>query len=518
MYRRPPLHYPDRPLHHFLQDAADRYAEQIALRFEDDVYTYRELDSTGNAFANALPGLGFSPGDRVALVVSNRPEWIIAEHGVSLAGGTVVMPNPNWKAAELRHAFELTQPTMVVADAACVELIDAAGGPATRVCVDDDPPPGWVSFWDLIYSTSGRRPDQLPDAALDLDVALPFSSGTTGLPKAVRHTHRSLVATVINWNSASGIRKDDRLQFFMPLFHIYGIAISGCTWLSAAQLTLIPRFDLDVVLSNIERDRITLAFAAAPIAVAMANHPALEKFDLSSLRYMLWAATPIAEDVANRVTERSGLRWIHGYGSTEVPGLHINPVDYPDRCRLDTPGLPVSDLEVRIVDLETFADVPHGTEGEILVRGPHTCAGYLPEEATAEAFVDGWFRTGDVGWVEPEGWIHITDRAKEMIKVSGFSVAPAEIEAMLHGHPAVADCGVYGVPHPTKGEVPKAAIVLTEPGAATEDEIRAYVAERLATYKNLGEVVFVDAIPRTTSGKVLRRTLKDEDPTLGGGA
>ena len=173
---------------------------------------------------------------------------------------------------------------------------------------------------------------------------------------------------------------------------------------------------------------------------------------------------------------------------------------------------------MRIVDLETFADVPHGTEGEILVRGPHTCAGYLPEEATAEAFVDGWFRTGDVGWVEPEGWIHITDRAKEMIKVSGFSVAPAEIEAMLHGHPAVADCGVYGVPHPTKGEVPKAAIVLTEPGAATEDEIHAYVAERLATYKNLGEVVFVDAIPRTTSGKVLRRTLKDEDPTLGGGA
>ena len=518
MFHRPPLHYPDRPLYHFLQDSADRHPEQIALRFEDDVYTYRELDGTGNAFANALLGLGLAPGDRVALVVTNRPEWLIAQHAVTLAGGAVVMPNPNWKAAELRHAFELTRPTMVIADTALADLVEEAGGPALRISVDADAPPGWLSFWDLVFATPGRRPAPLPDAALDAEVALPFSSGTTGLPKAVRHTHRSLVATVINWNSASCIRKDDRLQFFLPLFHIYGIAISGCTWLSGATLRLMPRFDLDAVLANIEEERITLAFTAAPIAVAMANHPDLERFDLSSLRYALWAATPIAEEIATRVTERAGVRWIHGYGSTEVPGLHINPVDYPERCRLDTPGLPVSDLEVRIVDLQSFADVPPGTEGEILVRGPHTCAGYLPVDADAEAFVDGWFRTGDVGWVEPEGWIHITDRAKEMIKVSGFSVAPAEIEAMLHGHPAVADCGVYGVPHPTKGEVPKAAIVLTEPGAATDDDIRGYIAERLATYKQLGEVVFVDAIPRTTSGKVLRRTLKDDDPTLGGGA
>lgn len=516
MFRRPPLHYPDRPLHHFLQDAADRHPEQIALRFADDVYTYRELDSTGNAFANALGGLGFRPGDRVALVVTNRPEWLIAEHGVSLAGGAVVMPNPSWKVAELRHAFELTRPTMVIADAALAELVEEAGGPPARVCVDDEAPPGWRSFWDLVFESSGKRPKTLPDEALDADVALPFSSGTTGMPKAVRHTHRSLVATVINWCSASCIRKDDRLQFFLPLFHIYGIAISACTWLAGATLRLMPRFDLDGMLANIEEERITLAFGAAPIAVAMANHPDLERYDLSSLRYMLWAATPIAPDVAARVTERAGVRWIHGYGTTEVPGLHINPVDYPDRCRLDTPGLPVSDLEVRVVDLETFVDVPPGTEGEILVRGPHTCAGYLPDEANAEAFIDGWFRTGDVGWVEPEGWIHITDRAKEMIKVSGFSVAPAEIEAVLHSHPAVADCGVYGVPHPTKGEVPKAAIVLTEPGAASEDEIRAFVAERLATYKHLGEVVFVDAIPRTTSGKVLRRTLKEHDSTLRG--
>ncbi len=198
-----------------------------------------------------------------------------------------------------------------------------------------------------------------------------------------------------------------------------------------------------------------------------------------------------------------------------MPGLHCNPVDYPERCRLDSPGLPVSDLEVRIVDLETHDDVALGAEGEIIVRGPHMMAGYLPAEADADAFIDGWVRTGDVGWVEPEGWIHITDRAKEMIKVSGFSVAPAEIEATLHAHPAVADCGVYGVPDEAKGEVPKAAVVLTALGAATPADLSAFVAERLAGYKHVDQFVFVDEIPRTTSGKVLRRALKDADATLG---
>ncbi len=515
MFRRPPLHYPERPLHHFLQDAADRHPEKIALRFEDDVYTYRELDSTGNSFANALLALGFGPGTRVALAITNRPEWIIAQHGVSLAGGAVVLPNPTWKASEFEHAFALTEPDVIVADAALAEVLDAAGAPGTRICVDADAPPGWLSFWDLVFGAPGKRPAPLSESALDADYAYPFSSGTTGLPKAVRHTHRSLVAAVINWNSACAVREEDHVQFFLPLFHIYGIAITGCTWVSAATITLFPRFDLDVMLSHIEETRVTLAFGAAPIAVAMANHPELEKYDLSSLRYMMWAATPIAEDVANRVTARTGLRWLGAYGATELPGLHCNPVDYPDRSRLDTPGLPVSDLEVRIVDLETHEDVVPGTEGEIVVRGPHMMAGYLPAESDADAFFDGWLRTGDVGWIEPEGWIHITDRAKEMIKVSGFSVAPAEIEATLHGHPAVADCGVYGVPHATKGEVPKAAIVLTAPGAATADDLRVFVAERLAGYKHVEEVVFVDAIPRTASGKVLRRTLKDTDASLG---
>jgi long-chain acyl-CoA synthetase len=513
MLHRPPLHYPDRPMHHFLADAADRHPERIALVFGDDTYTFRELDSVGNAFANALPGIGFRPGNRVALVVSNRPEWILAQHGVSQAGGAVVMPNPAWKAGELRHAFALTEPDMVIADAALADVVDDAGGPALRVCVDRDAPPGWLSFWDLVYGASGQRPAPPPGFSLDDDVALPFSSGTTGLPKAVRHTHRSLVAATISWCSAATIDETDHLQFFLPLFHIYGIVTSACSFLAAAKLTLFPRFELDRVLAHIEEAKVTLAFGAAPIAVAMANHPELERYDLSSLRYFLWAATPVAKDVADRVTERAGVRWVQAYGATEAPDLYCNPIHDPEWCRLDSPGLPVSNLEARIVDLETHLDVPPGEQGELVVRGPHVMAGYLPPEANADAFLDGgWLRTGDVGWLEPDGWLHLTDRAKEMIKVSAFAVAPAELEATLHAHPAVADCGVYGVPDARRGEAPKAAVVLTEPGAATEKELAEWVAERLATYKHIDRFVFVDEIPRTASGKVLRRTLKELDP------
>jgi acyl-CoA synthetase (AMP-forming)/AMP-acid ligase II len=509
---RPPLHYPDLPVHAFLQQAADLDGEATALLFEDKDYSYRELDGVANSFTHALTGLGFAPQQRAALVVSNRPEWIMAQHGIMQAGGSVVMPNPLWKELELRHAFTLTNPNVVVADGSLVPLVEAAGGPPLRICLDDPAPAGWLSFWQLVAESPATRPSPVDLDYATAEAALPFSSGTTGMPKAVRHSHRSLVAGIVGWKSASRIVREDRLQFFLPLFHIYGIAITGCAVAARASVRLFPRFDLDAVLGNIEEERITIAFAAAPIAVAMANHPKLETYNLSSLRYMLWAATPISVDVANRVSERSGLRWLHAYGASEAVGLHCNPVEYPESCRLDTPGLPVSDTQVRIVDLDTAVDVAGGREGEIVVKGPQVMMGYLPETANDAAFLPGgWFRTGDVGWVEPGGWLHITDRAKEMLKVSGFTVSPVEIESVLLGHPSVADCAVYGIPHDTKGEVPRAAVMIRPDQDVTGEELIRWVADRLATYKHLADVRFVTEIPRTASGKVLRRVLKDQD-------
>jgi len=250
--------------------------------------------------------------------------------------------------------------------------------------------------------------------------------------------------------------------------------------------------------------------AVAPIAIAMANLANLEDYDLSSLRYIMWGATPVSETVARVVSERSGVRWLPAYGASEVPVIACNPVREPDRWRLDSAGLPPAGVELRVADLVSGAVLGPGQTGEIQVRSPSAMIGYLPEEATRDAFADGWYRTGDVGWLEPEGWVHLTDRSKELIKVRGFQVAPAEIETVLLGHPAVLDCAVFGMPDERAGELPVAAVQVDPARPVTADELQRLVADTLATYKQLRHVVFVDAVPRLPSGKALRRQLRDE--------
>ena len=302
-----------------------------------------------------------------------------------------------------------------------------------------------------------------------------------------------------------------------PPSHILGLLNLLAAASAGASVRLHRRFDLDEVLHRIEDERMTLEMAVAPIALALANHPDLEQFDLSSLRFIMWGATPVSEQVAARVTERTGVRWLPAYGASEVPVIAVNPVHEPAAWRLDSAGLPPDGVELRVVDLDSGAVLPPGGTGEIQVSSPSVMAGYLPAEATAEAFTDGWYRTGDVGWLEPGGWVHLTDRAKEMLKVNGFQVAPAEIEGVLHGHPAVLDCAVFGLADERAGEVPVAAVQLDADQPLADGELLRLVAGSLATYKQLRHVVVVDAIPRLPSGKVLRRTLRDEwTPRLAG--
>ena len=279
---------------------------------------------------------------------------------------------------------------------------------------------------------------------------------------------------------------------------------------AGATVRLHRRFDLDEILERISNERMTLEMAVAPIALALANHPRLEDHDLSSLRYIMWGATPVTESVAEVVTARTGVRWLPAYGASEVPVIAANPVDRPEQWRLDSAGLPPAGIELRIADLETGEVLPPGATGEIQVLSASVMAGYLPEAASGEAFADGWYRTGDVGWLEPEGWVHLTDRSKEMIKVNGFQVAPAEVEAVLLRHPAVLDCAVFGVNDERAGEVPAAAVALDPDLAVRDGELEQLVADSLATYKRLHYLVVVDTIPRLPSGKVLRRTLRDD--------
>ena len=460
-----------------------------ALVFEERRLSLPQLDALADGLAVTLTKTGVIAGERVAVVASNRPEFVAALLAIWRLGATVVLISPAWKHEEVDHALGVTNPGHAVGDhpvlAGLMPMLhlDAPIAPAEP--------------------TSGSsRPDNPRNDAL-----LVFSSGTTGLPKAVRHTHASLDAAVRHWREALRLTSRDRIQVTTPPSHILGLLNILTALRTGAWMRLHPRFDIDRMLRHIENDRITVEMAVAPIALAIASHPELESFDLSSLRFIMWGATPVSASIAETVTRRTGVGWVPAYGTTELPVIACNPLSGP---RLDAVGRPVPGVDLRVVSLETGQPLCPGEVGEIQARSESLMAGYLPAEATAEVFRGGWYRTGDVGWLDADGWLRITDRLKEMIKVRGFQVAPAEIETVLHGHPAVKDCAVFGVPDRINGEAVVAAVATHAPSnPAVASELTARVDAKLASYKRLSRVVFVTDIPRLPSGKVLRRVLKE---------
>lgn len=447
-------------------------SDSAVLAFGDRSYSRNELDVLAGGLARELSARGVRAGDRVALMSSNRPEFIIAVRAIWALGAAAVLISPAWKHGEVQHALSVTGARHAVGD--------------QPVLADHLP------MRDLNEPIQPAEPATIqPDP--DADAVLVFSSGTTGMPKAVRHTHRSFGTGVAHWRAALGMTASDRMQITTPPSHILGLLNIATALEAGAWMRLHPRFDIGTLLEHIAKDRITIEMAVAPIALAIASHPELERFDLSSLRYIMWCATPVTKSVADAVTERTGVGWISAYGTSEVPVIACCPLDDP---RLDTVGKPVPGVGVRIAET-----------GEIQVRSESVMAGYLPADDTAAAFADDWYRTGDIGVLD-SGWLRITDRVKEMIKVRGFQVAPAEVEAVLLGHPSVRDCAVFGVPDGLNGEAVMAAVVADPPVAA--EELTGLIGERLAAYKRPREIVFVPEVPRLPSGKALRRVLKEQ--------
>jgi acyl-CoA synthetase (AMP-forming)/AMP-acid ligase II len=474
-----------------LQRRAEHDGDRVMFDFAGSSYTYRDVQARAETWHLILSDAGAQPGARIMFLSANRPEFVFALYGALQLGAAVVLCSPAWKAGEIAHACAVVSPDLAVADAAGrATLTDAA--PELPTLAFEDPPvlSGHVGFWQV----------EDPDA----DAVLVFSSGTTGFPKAVRHTHRSMGHGVQHWITALGLTDADRFQIATPPVHILGLLNIFTAVAAGARFRLHARFDLDASLRTVQDERLTLEMAVAPIALGMANHAHLEEFDLSSLRYVMWCATPVTPSVAEAVTDRVGINWMTAYGTSELPVLTCNSLD---GAKLDTVGRAVPGVDLRIVSLEDGTPVGTGEVGEIQARSGSVMAGYLPDEATAQAFSDGWYRTGDVGYLDTDGWLRITDRAKEMIKVRGFQVAPAEIEAVLHGHPLVDDCAVFGVDDEADGEAVVAAVETH--GVVDPDDLIALVADRLASYKQLSRVVVVPEIPRLPSGKVLRRVLKE---------
>lgn len=496
--------------------------DRIALRdgTTGDETSYRQLIGQIDALAGALAAAGIGIGDVVALHAPNVPAFATVFHGILRAGATATTVNGLYTAEEIEAQLVDAGASMLFTVSPllpqALAAASAAGIPTDRIVVLDGAEEH-ASLRDLLV----RR---LPAPEVSFDPAthiavLPYSSGTTGRPKGVMLSHRNLVANVQQSIPQLGMVADDRILAVLPFFHIYGMTVLLNLALSRrASLVTMPRFDLVEFLRIIQDFRCSYVFIAPPIAVALAKHPLVDQYDLSSVHTIFSGAAPLDATLGHAVESRLGCRMRQGYGMTEMsPVSHAIALD-AEGASLDSVGTTLPNMQCRIVDPETGAEVaypPAGSDeesaaGELLCAGPNVMLGYLGnEEATAQTLeADGFLHTGDIATVRGDGTVRIIERLKELIKYHGYQVAPAELEALLLGHPAIADAAVIGVPDDEGQEVPKAFVVLQAGATLADDELMTWVAEQVAPHKKIRRVEFVESIPKSASGKILRKDLR----------
>jgi acyl-CoA synthetase (AMP-forming)/AMP-acid ligase II len=512
---RPKLSYPSIPYDKLLTQSAACWPEHVAIAYHDRTLTFRELDALTNQLAHALQTLGVKQGERVCLLMANRPAFVISCYAIARMGAVFSPINPAYKAREIAYQLAHTEATAVVVQHELLPLVEAAQNQASSLKhVISVGPVGsrHESFAELIKGQP-MTPPAVEMALSDL-VALPASSGTTGLPKGVMLTHRNRVCNAVQFASAMRVSGADRFLIFLPLFHAFGMALLDCALSVGATAVLMERFNPGECVQLITQHRITVLPVVPPILMALLAWPDLHQYDLSSVRYVVSGAAPLPPSVVRAFQHLTGVGVRQAYGLTEVGPSHLSPVDTDDLNARASVGLPFSDTEQKVVDSETgVKELARGEVGELCLRGPQVMAGYWnAPEATASVLRDGWFYTGDIGFIDAHGYVYLQDRKKELIKYKGFSIAPAELEALLLEHPAVADAAVIGKPDEEAGEVPKAFVVRTaEYPHVTADELLQFAAARLARYKTLQEIAFIQAIPRSPSGKILRRVLKEQE-------
>ncbi|MFF4537593.1 4-coumarate--CoA ligase family protein [Streptomyces aureus] len=506
----------EEPIHDAVLGHAAERGEAPALvdGVDGTTLTYAQVDQFHRRVAAALAEAGLGKGDVLALHSPNTIAFPVVFYGATRAGASVTTVHPLATAEEFAKQLRDSSARWIVTVSPLLETArqaaELAGG--IREILVCDQAEGHRSLLDLLGSTA-PEPEVAIDPVEDV-AALPYSSGTTGVPKGVMLTHRSIATNLAQLSPAMPMGPDDRILAVLPFFHIYGLtALMNAPLRQGATVVVLPRFDLDTFLRAIQDHRITGLYVAPPIVLALAKHPAVAEYDLSSLKYIVSAAAPLDAALAAACSARLGLPPVgQAYGMTELsPGTHVVPLD-AENPPPGTVGKLVAGTEMRIVSLDDpDKDVAVGERGEIVVRGPQVMKGYLgrPDATAAMIDPDGWLHTGDVGHVDADGWLFVVDRVKELIKYKGFQVAPAELEALLLTHPGIADAAVIGAYNEDNNEIPH-AFVVRQPSAAglSQNEVMMYVAERVAPYKRVRLVTFIDAVPRAVSGKILRRELR----------
>ncbi len=504
----PDVTIPAVPLTELVLRRADELATKAAfIDVSGRTLTYGELDAAIRRLAGGLVAAGMAKGEVLAIMAPNCPEYGVVFHGVALAGGVVTTVNPTYTDHEVHHQLVDAGATRLVTIPMFLDVARKAmeGTAVTELYVLGEAE-GETSLTALFGEPLA---EQVP---VDLDdvVVLPYSSGTTGLSKGVMLTHRNLVANIVQAQATIPLTEDDAFVAVLPFFHIYGMQVLMNMGLAAgATIVTMPRFDLEQFLSLHQEHQLSRAFVAPPMVVALAKHPLVDSFDLSALKVVFSGAAPLSAELALECGARLGCEVVQGYGMTELsPVTHATP---PGGFVPGSVGVTVPSTELQIVD-PTGQSLGVGEDGEVWVRGPQVMKGYLnnPEATAATIDSDGWLHTGDIGHVDAAGHLFVVDRLKELIKYKGFQVPPAELEALLLTHPAVADAAVIGIPDDEAGELPAAFVVVKDGQELSAEDVQAFVAGQVASYKQIRRVTFIDAVPKSASGKILRRLLRDQ--------
>ena len=520
-----PVSYPEVNLYSHVFKNVSRHGSKVAIvdGVSGRAYTFNEVDETTGKFSSALNRMGFSTSSVLSICSPNIPEYCTLLFGALASGGIVSTVNPSYTAGELAYQFENSGTDIIAtvpgilptveeaAEKAGVEKIIVIGGE------DESSVKGNLMSYNRLLEDSGSLFNPASVNSKEDIAILPYSSGTSGLAKGVMLTHHNIIANILQLDHPELLNLHEEgtsVLGVLPFFHIYGMVVVLFSSLYAgSKMVSLPKFEPELFLSAISKYRTDIVNVVPPLILFLAKHPIVDSYDLSCIRQIMSGAAPLGGDLVELARTRLKCDVIRqGYGLTETsPVTHVVPSSI-SKLKPQSIGVPLKSVEVKVIDPETETTLGADEQGELWIRGPNIMKGYLnlPDSTKTCLTEDGWFRSGDIGHFDKDGWFYITDRLKELIKVKGFQVAPAELEALLQNHEKIADAAVIGVASERLGEAPKAYVVKKD-ASLTESEVEEYVAGKVAEHKHLsGGVEFIDAIPKSASGKILRRVLRGD--------
>ncbi|CAH0204490.1 MULTISPECIES: long-chain-fatty-acid--CoA ligase [Peribacillus] len=537
------LSYEDKPLYSFLKESAEEFPDKVSIHFQGKELTFREVHESALKFAAYLKSIGLQKGERVAVMLPNCPQGVIGFFGILMAGGVVVQTNPTYTERELEYQMKDSGAKIILAMDILFPRVAAVASRTDIEHIIVTAIKEYLPFpKNLIYpfiqkkqygivinvehegnhhlfsEIMKRKMTEEVTVPIDVDndlALLQYTGGTTGFPKGVMLTHKNLLANTKMCNAwlYKNKRGEERILAILPFFHVYGMTtVLVLSVMEGNTMIIMPKFDVEATLKTIQKQKPTMFPGAPTMYIGLLNHPDIAKYDLSSINACISGSASLPIEVQEQFEKITGGKLVEGYGLSETsPVTHANFIWDQPRVK-GSIGLPWPDTDSVILSLETFEELPPNEIGEIAIKGPQVMQGYWnrPDE-TENTFKNGWLLTGDLGYMDEQGFFYVVERKKDTIIAGGFNIYPREVEEVLYEHEAIQEVVVAGIPDPYRGETVKAYVVLKKNARATEEELNEFARKNLASYKVPRSYEFRDELPKTTIGKILRRVLIEEE-------